>query len=300
MTSAAVATPRTPGPATATPVRRSLLERIADALAWVAFLGVFVFLYAPLLTIGVFSLNDSTIQALPWAGFTTRWFEALPADRALMGALQFGLAVSAITVVLASVLGTAFAVILHAVKGPVSTVLQAAIVLPVVVPGLVLGLSLAISFRSLGLQPGLLTVVLGHLTFTVPIVTLLVLTRLNRLDPSLAQASMDLGADPWRTFWNVTWPQVRTAVFAAALLTLTLSFDEVIVTFFLVGTQPTLPVHIWAQTRFGFTPSINAVVTLIGTVSVVLIVVATRILERQIDPYAAPAAGDAATRKESL
>ena len=141
---------------------------------------------------------------------------------------------------------------------------------------------------SPGLTPGLQTVVIGHLTFTAPIVTLLVLTRLNRIDPSLAQASMDLGANAWRTFWNVTWPQVRTAVFAACLLALTLSFDEVIVTFFLVGTQPTLPVFIWAQTRFGFTPEINAVVTIIGAISITLIVVATRVLERDIDPGAPP------------
>jgi len=279
-----------PYPAGRPPHARSLGEGIGELLARLGLLAVFLFLYAPLVTIALFALNDSTIQALPWAGFTTRWFEALPADRSLVAAVRFGLTVAGITVVVASIVGTLFAVILHGVRGRSSTVLQAAIVIPVVVPGLVLGLSLAITFRSLGLQPGLLTVVLGHLTFTVPIVTLLVLTRLNRLDPALAQASMDLGAGPVRTFLHVTWPQIRTAVLAAALLTLTLSFDEVIVTYFLVGTEPTLPVHIWAQTRFGFTPSINAVVTLIGTLSVVLVVIALRILERRSGASGSPAA----------
>jgi ABC-type spermidine/putrescine transport system permease subunit II len=169
--------------------------------------------------------------------------------------------------------------------------------IPVVIPGMVLGLSLAIFFRVLGLTPGLWTVVVGHLTFTMPIVAMLVLTRLNRIDPSLAQASMDLGADGLRTFVNVTWPQVRTAVLAACLLALTLSFDEVIVTFFLVGTQPTLPVFIWGQTRFGFTPEINAIVTIIGGISVVLIGIAAFVLEREIveqgatSPDPAPATG---------
>lgn len=255
----------------------------AGGLAWAGFLAVLLFLYAPLITIAVFAFNDSTTQTLPWAGFTTRWFTGLPEDRALLGAMRFGLLVSGITVLVSAVLGTLFAVTLHTVRGRAGRLLEGALVLPVVVPGLVLGLSLAITFRYLGLQPGLPTVVLGHVSFTAPIVTLLVLARLGRLDPALVQASMDLGADPWRTFRHVTWPQIRTAVLAASLLVLTLSFDEVIVTFFLVGTQPTLPVHIWSQTRFGFTPAINAVVTLIGFVSVLLIVVATRILQRSID-----------------
>jgi ABC-type spermidine/putrescine transport system permease subunit II len=93
---------------------------------------------------------------------------------------------------------------------------------------------------------------------------------------------MDLGANRWRTFWYVTFPLIRTAILAAALLTATLSFDEVVVTFFLAGTDQTLPLYIWSQTRFGFTPSINAIVTLIGLISIVLIVFATRTIERNV------------------
>jgi ABC-type spermidine/putrescine transport system permease subunit II len=266
----------------------SVLTRVKSAVAWVLFIGVYVFLYAPLVTIGVFAFNDSTIQALPWAGFTLQWFLEIPGDESLIAAIRFGLLVSAITVVLAGALGTLFAVIVHTVRSRATVALQGALLIPVVVPGMVLGLSLAIFFRVAGLTPGLWTVVLGHLTFTAPIVTVLVLTRLGRIDPSLTQASMDLGAKRLQTFWNVTWPQVRTAVFAACLLALTLSFDEVIVTYFLVGTQPTLPVFIWGQTRFGFTPEINAIVTLIGAVSIMLIVVAARVLERDIDPGSPP------------
>ena len=97
---------------------------------------------------------------------------------------------------------------------------------------------------------------------------------------------MDLGATRWRTFCHVVFPQIRSTVLAACLLTFTLSFDEVIVTFFLAGTQPTFPLYIWAQTRFGFTPEINAIVTIIGTFSVILIVIATYVIGRQVDPYA--------------
>jgi ABC-type spermidine/putrescine transport system permease subunit II len=200
--------------------------------------------------------------------------------------LTFGLTVSVLVVTISGVVGTFFAVVLNGRVRRTSNVLTAAVVIPAIVPGMVLGLSLAITFRYIGLSPGQWTIVLGQLTFTLPVVVLVVLTRLRRLDPSLVQASMDLGATRWRTFCHVVFPQIRSTVLAACLLTFTLSFDEVIVTFFLAGTQPTFPLYIWAQTRFGFTPEINAIVTIIGTFSVILIIIATYVIGRQVDPYA--------------
>ncbi len=261
-------------------------SRVRSFVGWVAFLSAYLFLYAPLLTIGVFALNDSTVQALPWSGFTLRWFLGIPDNGPLISSLTFGLTVSVLVVTISAVVGTFFAVSLNGRGRRTSNVLTAAVVIPAIVPGMVLGLSLAIAFRYMGLAPGMWTIVLGQLTFTLPVVMLVVLTRLRRLDPSLVQASMDLGATRWRTFWHVVFPQIRSTVVAACLLTFTLSFDEVIVTFFLAGTQPTFPLFIWAQTRFGFTPEINAIVTIIGTLSVVLIVIATAVIERQVDPYA--------------
>ncbi len=279
--------------------RPGLLPGLRRTIAWTGFILVYAFLYAPLLTIAVFAFNDSTVQALPWAGFTLTWFSGILGNGLLISAVTFGLTVSIIVVLLASIIGTFFAVVLHPLTGRAPNVLTAAVVLPAIVPGMVLGLSLAITFRMVGFLPGLATIVVGHLTFTVPVVTLIVLTRLRRLDPTLQQASMDLGANPWRAFWSVTFPQIRTAVIAAALLTFTLSFDEVIVTFFLVGTQPTLPLFIWAQTRFGFTPEVNAIVTIIGVISIVLIVIATRVIEQQVDPYARGQASGRGRRQAS-
>ncbi|MCX6431356.1 MAG: ABC transporter permease [Actinobacteria bacterium] len=243
---------------------QSALRAIRSGFAWVGFISVYLFLYAPLVTIGIFAFNDSKVQALPWSGFTLQWFAAIGQDGLLLGAVTFGLSVSILVVLVASVVGTYFAVVVNSVRGVAPRVLLAAVMIPAIVPGMVLGLSLAITFRLVGIPAGLWSIVIGHLAFTVPVVTLVVLTRLRRLDPSLAQASMDLGANSWRTFWHVTFPQLRTAILAAALLTMTLSFDEVVITFFLVGTQQTLPLFIWSQTRFGFTPEINAIVTLIG------------------------------------
>ena len=264
----------------------SALRVIRSLFAWAGFIAVYLFLYTPLVTIGIFAFNDSTVQALPWSGFTLQWFGAIGQNGLLFSALTFGLSVSLLVVAVASVVGTYFAVVVNSATGAAPRVLLAAVIIPAIVPGMVLGLSLAITFRLVGIPPGLWSIVIGHLAFTVPVVTLVVLTRLRRLDPSLTQASMDLGANGWRTFWHVTFPQLRTAILAAALLTLTLSFDEVVITFFLAGTQQTLPLFIWSQTRFGFTPEINAIVTIIGAVSIVLIVIATRVIEREVDPFA--------------
>ena len=262
------------------------IARVRAVAGWGAFLLAYLFLYAPLLTIAVFALNDSTVQALPWSGFTLHWFTGISENNQLLSSLTFGLTVSSLVVTISAVLGTLFAVVLHSRSRRASTVLTAAVVIPAIVPGMVLGLALAITFRYAGFSLGMWTIVLGQLTFTLPVVVLVVLTRLRRLDPSLVQASMDLGATRWRTFCHVVFPQIRSTVVAACLLTFTLSFDEVIVTFFLAGTQPTFPLYIWAQTRFGFTPEINAIVTIIGALSVVLIVIATSVIERQVDPYA--------------
>jgi ABC-type spermidine/putrescine transport system permease subunit II len=180
----------------------------------------------------------------------------------------------------AATFGTLFALILHyrIVRGRAA--LQALVALPLALPGIVLGISLAIVFRQIGLTPGYLTVVLGHATFITPVVMFLVMQRLNTSDPTLEQASMDLGGGRLKTFWHVTLPEIRLAVFAACLLGFTLSFDEITITLFLTGLDQTLPVYVWNLLRFGFTPEVNAVFTVIGVGSVILIVLAAVILNR--------------------
>jgi ABC-type spermidine/putrescine transport system permease subunit II len=261
---------------------KATMRRLKGFFSWTAFSGVYVFLYAPLLIIAIFSLNDSLVQSMPLSGFTTKWYAAIAQDGLLRNSITYGLTIALLVVFFSSIIGTYFAVAINSATGRAPQILLATVVIPAIVPGVVLGLSLAITFRIIGFNPGLLNIVIGHLTFTVPVVTLIVLNRLRTLDPSLTQASMDLGANRWRTFWYVTFPLIRTAILAAALLTATLSFDEVVVTFFLAGTDQTLPLYIWSQTRFGFTPSINAIVTLIGLISIVLIVFATRTIERNV------------------
>lgn len=253
---------------------------IRRALAWVGFAAVYAFLYAPLLAIAAFSFNDSTVQSFPYAGFTTRWYEEMANSEPIRDALVRSLTVSLGAVAIAAIAGTAFALIFTHVRIRGAGLLQGALAIPVLLPGVVLGVSFAILFREAGMEAGLRNVLLGHASFVTPVVMLIIYTRLKRLDPAYAQASMDLGANSLRTFWHVVLPQIRTALVGACLLGFTLSFDEIIITFFLTGNEPTLPVYVWNQLRFGFTPSVNAIFTCIALFSLVVITLATRLLRR--------------------
>jgi spermidine/putrescine transport system permease protein len=246
--------------------------------AWVLFILPYLFLYGPLIVIAVFSFNNNEIQALPLSGFTLRWYADLAANANLIDALLRSLLVAAIAVGVSVVIGTAFAMIFanKTVRG--SAVVQALIALPVALPGIILGISLALTFRSLGIENPLLRVVLGHSVFIMPVVMLIVLARLNGLDPSLRDASDDLGATRTQTLRKVTLPLIMKAILGGALLGFTLSFDEVVISLFLTGSEPTLPIYIWNQLRFGFTPEINAIFAVIAAISLLAIIAATKVI----------------------
>lgn len=252
----------------------------ASVATWGYVVAVYVFLYVPMVIMVLFSFHDSTAQTLPYVGFTTQWYSDFAANVDIQDALIFSFQVSLTAVVVAAVFGTLFALLLHnkVVRGRAAV--QALLVLPLALPGIVLGISLAIVFREVGLAPGYLTVVLGHATFITPVVMFLVMQRLNTSDRSLEQASMDLGGGRLQTFWHVTLPEIRVAILAACLLGFTLSFDEITITLFLTGLDQTLPVYVWTLLRFGFTPEVNAVFSVIGLGSVALIVGAAIIFNR--------------------
>jgi spermidine/putrescine transport system permease protein len=258
--------------------RRGFWGRLRRRIAWTLFVLPYGLLYLPLLTISIFSFNDSTVQALPLAGFTTRWYEALITDSPILNALERSLAVGLGAVAASTVFGVLFALIFTHVRVRGSGLIQGLMSIPVAMPGVVLGVSLISAFRIIDLPAGIFRITLGHVTFIMPVIMLIVLARLQRLDPSLEQASMDLGANRWRTFAHVTLPLIRSALIGGALLGFTLSLDEVIVTLFLTGVEPTLPVYVWNQMRFGFTPTVNAIFTCIGVFSLLMILVATRLL----------------------
>lgn len=252
---------------------KRLLLHVATALPY-------FFLYAPLLITLVFSFNDNRVQTFPLSGFTFKWYEELLSNTALIAALKRTLVVAGTCVGLGIVFGVLFAMIIAYRIRRHAGVLELALAVPVAIPGIVLGISMALVAQYIGLPQGLGRVILGHLSFVMPVIMLIVLSRLRRLDPSFVEASLDLGATRLQTFRNVLLPMIRSAIIGGALLGFTLSVDEVIVTLFLTGTEPTLPVYVWNQMRFGFTPSINAVFTLIGSISILLVLAGVWIIDR--------------------
>jgi ABC-type spermidine/putrescine transport system permease subunit II len=234
------------------------------------------------IVMAIFSFNETQVQSLPLRGLSTKWYSELAADDAMVEALVYSLQVSAIAVSVSLVLGTGFAFLFTRVRFPGRQLVLLLLTVPVILPGMVLGISLLLSLGLVGIRPGLLAIVIAHVIFLVPIVVFVVMQRLNAVDPSLEQASMDLGAGPLRTFAHVTFPAIRIALVAAALLAFTVSFDEIAVTFFVAGFRETLPVHIWALLRFGFSPAVNAILTIIAVVSVGLILVSSITLRRVV------------------
>jgi spermidine/putrescine transport system permease protein len=263
---------------------KTLGQRAKRALLYAAVGLPYLFLYAPLIITLVFSFNDNRVQTFPLSGFTFRWYQELASNGALITAFQRTLFVAGTCVVLGGLVGVLFAMIIAYRVRRYGSSLELGLAIPVAIPGIVLGISLAIVAQFVGLPQGLGRVILGHLSFVMPVIMLIVLSRLRKLDPSFLEASLDLGATHLQTFRHVLLPMIRSAVIGGILLGFTLSVDEVIVTLFLTGTQPTLPVYVWNQMRFGFTPSINAVFTLIGTISILLVLAGVWIIDRSQTP----------------
>jgi ABC-type spermidine/putrescine transport system permease subunit II len=233
--------------------------------------AVFAFLYAPLVTTALFSFNASSVQTWPIAGFTLQWYRDLMSDQAMITALFYSLRVALVAVIVSAVAGFTFALITQRLQFSGKKWLDGVLAVPLVAPGMVLGISLLVVFNLASIPTGFITIVAGHAAFITPLVMFVLQQRLKTMDPSIEHASMDLGAGRIKTFWHVTLPGVRVSLLAACLLGFTLSMDEIAVSFFLAGTQPTLPVYVWGLLRFGFTPEVNAVFTLIGAFSLLLI-----------------------------
>jgi spermidine/putrescine transport system permease protein len=181
---------------------------------------------------------------------------------------------------IAVVLGTLAALALDRYRFPGKPFIRFAAVLPITLPGIVTGVGMLAYFSLIGWPLSNWTLVIGHATFCITLVLSNVAARLSQLPRQLDEASADLGATPWRTFWRVTFPLVRPAILAGAILAFTLSFDEIAVSFFLKGRDNTLPLLIWGRLLQGFTPEINAVATVIIGVSMIMVLLSNRLMRR--------------------
>lgn len=243
---------------------------------------VFAFLYLPIVVLIVYSFNRSGVGGFPPREFTLNWYQQLFGDASIWDAVLNSLLVALAAVGLALVLGLLAALALDRTSFPGKSLFRRLVLLPLMLPGIITGLSLLMFVDRLGISLSLFTVFLGHGTALIAVATTELFAGLQKMDRAQEEASLDLGATPWQTFWRITLPNLKLSLIASALLIFTLSMDEIAVTFFLLGRDNTLPLEIWARLRRGITPEINAISALIFGVSVILILVWHRIRTRSV------------------
>jgi spermidine/putrescine transport system permease protein len=290
---------------------RPTLERAArwiDRLFSTHAIAIYLFLYVPISLVVIFSFNagDRTGEL---RGLSLRWYQRALGDPFAMGALQNSLVVGAWTALLATSIGTLAALALQRTPRAVRAVFEAITYVAIIIPGIVIGIATLIFFvntfawlnpqlaavwaaGNLGAPPkigtGLHTIVAAHVLFTMAIVIVLVRARLAGIDRSLTEASFDLFATPFRTFVQVTLPQLRPAIVAGALLAFTFSFDDYVIASFVAGPgKPTLPMYVFSSIRRGITPEINAIATMVLSVTATLLVIVGLIYRRSVRAGAA-------------
>ena len=245
---------------------------------WIWTIGVVLFLHLPIVIIILYAFNASIVQGWPITDWTTKWFGPAIHDGEFQDALVLSLKAAALATGIAMVLGTLAAFALYRASFFGRTMISFLFILPIALPGIITGMALNSYFTYWGQTFGLLTIIVGHATFCIVIVFNNVVARLRRLPSSLAEASMDLGADGIQTFLYVTLPAISTALISGALLAFALSFDEVIVTTFTAGVQNTLPIWIFGNIRLGQKlPEVNVVVFLILLATIIPVALAQRL-----------------------
>ncbi|MBV7410582.1 ABC transporter permease [Maritimibacter sp. DP1N21-5] len=230
----------------------------------------FAFLYLPMVILVIYSFNESRLVTV-WAGFSTKWYGELLRNEAFLDAAWVTLRVAVVSSTLATILGTAAAyVLIRAGRFPGRTLFSGMMYAPLVMPDVILGLSLLLLFISIGLDRGMVTIILAHTTFCMAYVAVVVSSRLATFDQSLEEAALDLGCTPWDAFRSVTLPIIAPAVISGWLLGFTLSLDDLVIASFTSGpSSTTLPIKIFSAVRLGVSPEINALSSiLIGMVTI--------------------------------
>ena len=233
---------------------------------------VYLFLFAPIVLLVLFSFNANRYGTFPFTGWTTHWYSEVFGNYQIKDALTTSLRVAAEVTLISTVVGTAAAFPLVRSRLPFRSGITVGMTLPIMIPGLLIGVSLLILMTSFfHIQLSVQTAVIGQAVYTTPFVLLLVAARLQGFDTSLERAASDLGANTFNRLRYVVLPLIMPAVFAGALFAFTLSLDEFIITLLLIGAQNTLPIYIYTQVKFGITPEVNALASLLLAASLVLI-----------------------------
>jgi spermidine/putrescine transport system permease protein len=234
---------------------------------------VLVFLYLPIVILVGYSFNSSRLNIV-WQGFTLEWYAAIWRDAVLVGSLYNSLYVALVTTVLSVILGTGGAWLLFRYRCPGVRLISTLVFIPMIIPEVIMGVSLLIFFVAIHLDLGFATIIISHVTFCFPFVMVAVQARLAGLDPALEEAALDLGATPLQAFRKVLVPYLAPAIVSGALMSFTLSLDELIVTYFTASAgSRTLPLEIFGRVKKGLDPTLNAISTVFILSSVVLVVV---------------------------
>jgi len=233
---------------------------------------VFGLLYLPIAVLILYSFNGQGVGGFPPRNLTLDWYRMLFADGAIWDSVFNSLQVAFAAMAISLMFGVPAALALDRAQFPGKALFRRLVLLPLILPGIITGLSLAMLFKLMSVRSSLLTIIIGHGTALISVATTEVFAGLQKLDRAQEEASLDLGANYWQTFWRVTVPNLKLSIIGAALLIFTLSMDEIAVSFFLIGRDNTLPLEIWGRLRRGITPEINAVSTIIFVFSLVTIV----------------------------
>jgi len=242
--------------------------------------AVFSFLYLPIAVLVLYSFNAQGVGGFPPHHLTLDWYRMLFADGPIWDSVLNSLQVAFAAMAISLTFGIPAALALDRAQFPGKALFRRLVLLPLILPGIITGLSLLMVFNAVGAKLSLMTIVLGHGTALIAVATTEVFAGLQELDRAQEEASLDLGANYWQTFWRITMTNLKLPIMGAALLIFTLSMDEIAVSFFLIGRDNTLPLEIWGRLRRGITPEINAVSTIIFAFSLMTIVVWYRLRVR--------------------
>jgi spermidine/putrescine transport system permease protein len=251
---------------------------------WIYAVAFIAFIYGPVLLMPLFSLNDSTFATFPLAGFTLRHYGEMFQNQSMMAAVLNSLKIAVIVSLLSTALAVPASLALTRYKLPGGGPIVGFMMLPLVIPSIVIAVALlVIILKFLGIQLSLWTVAAGHILICIPFSMTVLMARLEGFDPSLEEASRDLGCSGWTTFWRVTFPLAMPGVISSLLLGFIISFDEFVIAFFLTGTENTLPVYLYSQLRFpNKLPGTLALGTLILCGSAILVIIAEVIRKRGV------------------
>lgn len=250
-------------------------SRFPLIITWI----VIVFLYLPIIVLAINSFNEARFGG-EWTGFSLKWYGRLLQETAMWNALKNSFIIAGSATIASTILGTLAAFSLYRYQTKLQKVHYGLIYTPLVIPDILMGIGLLLFFVALNIKLGLFTVFIAHTTFCVSYVTMVILARLQHFDYSVIEAAQDLGASPWIVFKRVIIPLLMPGIVAGGLLAFTLSIDDFVITYFVLGQgASTLPVYIYSMIKFGSTPIINALSVILLLLTFIIVWLTQNLIE---------------------